>query len=276
MKHLCILSFFLLIGQLLLGQENEYASIVSDRPGQTFSANVLEKGVLQAQLGYSFFNKSIFFGSHPAGGKLKNSLVDLNLRFGLSNRIELNFYTGMSYETEIFQARPSSRRKPSVEYDSYPLNPSLGVRYQFSNNFSLHYTKTLDTQNQWGADVIDVKNGHLLRASFTFPVGENGDISSNLNAAMGKDDFLLGYTFNYSHSFGKLSAFVELFQPPMNAVGLFSITYNDLDYLSYDAGLAYQIRDIVLLDCSVGTIREGRYSKQFFLSVGATVNIPNK
>jgi hypothetical protein len=212
----------------------------SDRPGATFSANTVGQYVLQVQAGADVFqtqtNNVVYL--LPSGGSLQTDNLErlyatnTDLRFGLLDNFELmaSLSTARSYfenDLDTFYADPA-------------YTPSFLVRANVvnQNQFQLGLMGGLQlAQNDFVF--------YVARAMANWNWTEKSSLAANLSYTSSNfDSRQIGYTLNYSYSFGRLGLFIEnygnfIYQP---------INETWEPFLFFNAGAAYLLTPDFQLD----------------------------
>lgn len=274
MKRAVLIVFIVLAGGLS-AQTTEI--LTSDRPGQTFSANTVGKGVFQIQsgLGYDqFYFEDVTFrdeSNNPANTDLRvwGYFINTDLRYGLMERFEvgvnlISSHAGSEMEQDYLNYN-------SIQDGNFEALVSLRANLFSSKNFNLAAL----------ASGIITEPTFLVRTGLagSFDINSNNSLSANLFYIFGDTPGLdpLLFTLNYGYSFGKMGVFVEAF----GEVVLFSTVINEpLWRTFYDAGVWYLINDNFQVDFSLGTGINSEFkffdetkSTRFFSEIGLTYRI---
>ncbi len=237
-------------------------TIVSDRPGQTFSPNTVGKGVLQFQQGVGYFSYHYSQTMTPPSGDIfearfedDNLLWDNQIRYGISERWEVDAF--IAYRWSYFTFTPDEPQSdPGLNggtdrADDFS-NLGAGIRFNFldgkdgpltlawlasANFYSFGYYE------QSGFEYLDVR----YMAALEF--GDNNQLSSNIGYRGGNTMHSLLYTLNYSFNFSRFSTFVEMY----GDTRLDSDDFDDKStYLYFDFGATYLVCNALQLDVQAG------------------------
>ena len=199
----------------------------SDRPGQALSTNVVGKNVFQIQPGIDYFKNS------------KTYLPNSYFRYGISNRVELNYglaiVTGNSF----------------TQIAGFSIGTRISLSEKASNVTSaLQISANLPVENlEFGTQVIYTMGGNFTKnLGWTTNFGANFDDNFNTTGV---------YVFNLSYSISeKIGIFVEPFG-----------TFINNSNLAFDTGFYYLANNNFQLDFSLGD------NQGLFFGLGATFRI---
>jgi len=233
--------------------------LITDRPDQTESPNVVSKGYIQIETGAAyeaFKNNNI---------KIETTTYNTSLvRFGLLNNLELRLgWDFVENKTEIYN-NPIS----NINSGFSPLMLGIKISVSKENNWlpEIGLLGHIYLPFTAGSDYKPDSTGVDFRFAFAHTLSKNSSLSYNIGAAWGNDSPEASYV--YTIAFGqsitsKLGAYAELYGDlPEN---------NKANHL-WDAGLTYLINNNVQLDATVGSsITKGQ---DILLSAGVSFRIP--
>ncbi|WOD44791.1 transporter [Hwangdonia lutea] len=241
-------------------EKKELAPLITDRPDQTESPNVVPKRFLQVETGTSY--ESFKTNNIKTEDFTFNTTL---VRYGLLDNLELrlgwDFVEGKTKINGNTLNNISSGFNPLLlgvktsiakENGCFPEIGLLGHLY-------LPFTASTDYKPE--------TTGVDFRLAFAHTLSENTSLSYNLGAAWGNDSPEASYV--YTIAFG---------QSITNKLGAYAELYGDLPENSkanhlWDAGLTYLINNNVQLDATVGSsITKGQ---DILISAGVSFRIPS-
>lgn len=214
--------FFLLASTFAFGQE----ALISDRPGQTFSSQVLNKGSVQYQQGFEWRDFYSRFGDGTILVEQREVSADASLRFGLGS----NFEAGIAYKY-------LGRNNPifNDDFTAESGDPTLMLRAALpgsSERFS------------WAFIVQSSFSNLDYRLSASLNDGPWG-VSGNLGLYHDEfTDYSAQWTVLLSYNLPKYSIFAEVYGLSLNSA--------NRDYLAFDAGFNFLISPRFAWDIYVG------------------------
>lgn len=246
----CLFSFI----QKLVAQEPGGSPIITDRPTQTYSSYLVPKGAFQIESGMGY--SKVEFGTGFSGDQIYEqfTLNFLQLRYGISDQIELrlaqNFYVdrmrvgneksrGMGYvaPTWIGAKINIAREEGFVPQTSllleYVTDPFREVMDGDLINFRMNFSNTLSEKLAIGYGI-----GSLLPAKI--------------------NDFDFSYSVVGSYAFANgWGAFLEVYGTLRNE--------NQFNTHAIDFGLTYLVKENLQLDMYAGTSLLDRFDDVDFL-----------
>ncbi|MBQ0788372.1 MAG: transporter [Oceanihabitans sp.] len=233
--------------------------LITDRPDQTESPNVLRKGFLQVETGtfYETFEDN----------NIQNENFTYNttlVRFGLLDNLELrlgwNFTEGKTNINGKSTNNVTSGFKPLLLGIKTSIAKEKGVFPDIGLLGHLYLPFTAST------DYKPENTGVDFRFAFAHTLNENSSLSYNLGAAWGNDSPEASFVYTIAYGIGvteKIGAYAELYGdlPENNKANHF-----------WDAGFTYLISNNIQLDATIGTsITKGQ---DLLLSAGVSFRIP--
>jgi len=230
--------------------------IISDRPGISESSYTLEKSHFQLQSG--------LFSSYLKNNQ--SNTITNRLRFGLGKGFDLiaDFNYGFN------------RVENKVNNDFDPL--AIGFRkslctstngnqmaVQFTTGIPLSKTVNLVKRNPYASRFGFFLDQSINKINLAFNIGFEGTYT--------KDTYLLNSFYTVSFSTGKtLSPFIEIFgaTPSFDNFSLSELTVN------LDAGAAYVLSDVLLIDISAGITNLDKTHQGWILDFGFTWKVNTK
>lgn len=260
-KFICTVALTATSLSIFAQEQDTLDALITDRPDQTESPNVVPKGFLQVETGTSletFEDNNI---------KTENFTYNTTLvRFGLLDNLELR----LGWDFKEGTTKINGNKLDNVTSGFNPL--LLGIKTSIAKengcfpeigllgHLYLPFTASTDYKPE--------TTGVDFRFAFSHTLSENSSLSYNVGAAWGNDSSEAAYV--YTVSFGqsiteKLGAYAELYGDlPEN---------NKANHL-WDAGLTYLISNNVQLDATVGSsITKGQ---DLLLSAGVSFRVPSK
>lgn len=254
------LAFYAIITMSNAQEQNTSESLITDRPDQTESANIVSKGFIQIETGAAFetFKDNII--------KIKNTTYNTTLvRYGLLNNVELrlgwDFTESKTRMNNIYNNITSGfsplllgiKTSIAKENNWFPEIALLGHLY-------LPFTA--------GSDYKPDTTGVDFRFAFAHTLNEKSNLSYNLGAAWGNDSSEASYIYTIAYGYSiteKIGAYAEIYGDfPENSKA------NHL----WDAGFTYLFSNNLQVDATVGTsITKGQ---DLLLSAGVSYRIPLK
>lgn len=254
MRQLLLCISLFLISIAAIAQESTSEPLITDRPTQSASAFLLTQGQFQIETGYLFTDTDF--------GLSVNSFAAA-LRYGISDKLELNFIQGaVKSRLELLGGSSSS----DLEF----VPTTIGLRaHLFDAKGALPQASLLATVS--GGLLSDVETGteYAIRFNMSHSIGENWSLGYNFGAGYydegdsvtGLATFVVGRTIA-----GGLSAFAEIYGFfPDFAQSTFEIDY----------GLTYLINNDMQVDIYTGTGVSDSLTSTLF-GLGFSVRIPKK
>jgi len=263
MKYNILCFIFCLVGTFSFAQMEEEESLVTDRPDQTESANIVQPGALQIETGFaSEFDRE---------GDLKTNYLSANnmlLRLGVIKNLELRLIWDIGKLTNKFNGNTISEvgglqplaigAKIGIYQDK-----EAGIDFAFMGHLTLPYFGKEEFRPE---DVVPD-----FRLAFSHPINDNMGMS--YNAGLGWAPSPTSNTFEefgiYTVALGfgiteKLSAFVENY----------GFIFGDFDFdVRIDAGVTYLVNPNLQFDVSGGLGLTSNAPDGFF-SAGVSFLIP--
>lgn len=217
------LLIFLFAGLSLHGQQ----AMRSDRPGQSFSSQVLNKGAIQWQQGFEWRDYYLNNAGAPLVVQQRRLNADLALRYGLGYDIEL----GMNY-------RYGGLNTPLLndDFEWEGNNPALMLRAALPGSNGSTFDWAFIVQSSF--DNLDYR---LSASIYDGPWGFTG------NLGLYHDEFI-EYTAQWSvllaYSRQNYGIFAEVYGLSLNSA--------NSDYLAFDAGFTFNISQSLVWDIYAG------------------------
>lgn len=233
--------------------------LITDRPDQTESPNVLQKGFLQVETG------SFFESFEDKNIKKENFTYNTTLvRFGLLDNLELrlgwDFTEGKTKINGNATNNVTSGFNPLLLGIKTSIAKEKGVFPEIGLLGHLYLPFTAST------DYKPENTGVDFRFALAHTLNENSSLSYNLGAAWGNDSPEASFVYTIAYGIGvteKLGAYAELYGDlPEN---------NKANHL-WDAGLTYLISKNIQLDTTIGT--SFTKGQDLLLSAGVSFRIP--
>lgn len=252
-----LLFFFFAIISLSAQEKNSLEALITDRPDQTESPNVMLKGFLQVETGlaYESFKEN----------NIKTEATTFNtslLRYGLLDNLELRL--GWDYtEGKINTIN-------NVTNGFSPLLIGVKVSIAKETEKSPEIGLLVHTSHPFFAaeDYKTKSTGVDFRFAFAHTLSEKSSLSYNLGMAWNGESTSANYLYTLAYGYSvseKIGAYVELYGNLEEGA--------QSDYL-WDAGLTYLISNNVQLDATVGTsITKGQ---DLLISGGISFRLPKK
>ena len=270
---LLVLAILFMYQIQVYSQGNEPGEIVTDRPDQTESADILLPGYYQFEGGVNYERKSedriFFFGVSTLTEQY--TTVPALLRIGVFENFELRIATIYTYDTykSYYPAGVISTFSTYTSYGFLPLE--LGTKIKLTDE-SKYIPKSafLFTVNipEIAGPAYD-NNGSTaeFRVALSKTLSERFSVGMNLGAEYGgSNDNAVGlYTLSLAGEIYKnLGGFVEVY-------GNFADGSEPYHYV--DGGLTYKILKNLQIDFSAGTLYSDEIS-DFFIGGGISVRLP--
>ena len=272
-KTLLALAFLFAFQVQGYSQSNDPGDIVTDRPDQTESADILQPGYYQFEVGINYERKSedrIFYsGIHTITEKY--TTAPALLRIGVFENFEFRIATVYTYNTRKIDYPPgvisTGTSSPSAGY--LPLE--LGTKIKMTDE-SQYIPKTAFL---FSASIPEIASGDFdnngstaeFRVLLSKTLSERFSLGMNLGAEYGgSSDNAVGlYTLSLAGEIHKnLGGFVEVY-------GNFADGSEPFHYV--DGGLTYKIMKNLQIDFSAGTLYSDDIS-DFFIGGGISVRLP--
>ncbi len=268
----------LMMPKLGLAQEGktEIPGFNSDRPGFSYSAQVLPKGALTLQSGF-LYNFPTEYDLGLTSYKTSSFLSDHLIRYGLLNRIELG--AGFAYNTtrteRLLRVTHASAENSTVKTLTAPTFIVRGqVLEEHDKVPAVNLQYQVDVARNINADEAMFRNSdrtttqHTARLSIAKSYNNLG-LATNINVPLdgGRD---LNYTINVSYSFFNGGIFGEVFGPFENGL---NEDGESIPVVSWNTGMWYRLSKTVRLDLGGGHF--AGFDGNFFAAVGATFNLRN-
>ncbi|PWK20675.1 outer membrane putative beta-barrel porin/alpha-amylase [Xanthomarina spongicola] len=235
--------------------------LITDRPDQTESPNVVSKGYIQIETGAAyeaFKNNNI---------KIETTTYNTSLvRFGLLNNLELRLgWDFVENKTEIYN-NPIS----NINSGFSPLMLGIKISVSKENNWlpEIGLLGHIYLPFTAGSDYKPDSTGVDFRFAFANSLSEKSSLSYNLGVAWGNDSPEASYLYTIAYGYKlteKICGYAEIYGDfPENSKA------NHL----CDAGITYLITNNLQLDATFGTsITKGQ---DLMISAGLSYRIPSK
>ena len=227
---------FLLI---VIQASNIYSQILTDRPSQTDSPFVIEKGNIQIESGINIQEIQSDI----------NSLIRIGIFDGLELRINSNY---------IINDEISFQKKSS--FDDFEIGSKFRIIEKTENKFNISFLTYLSIPT--APEVFSYNEyGFLNKLLFSHNLTSDTKIGYNIgyNKFNNYDD-LLKYSFIYVKTLSSFSIFFELY----------GNSSTDLSSLNFDSGLIYLLDNDRQFDLSIG---KGLNNDLFFFNLGFSFRI---
>ena len=227
---------FLLI---LIQASNIYSQILTDRPSQTDSPFVIEKGNIQIESGIN----------------IQEIQSDINslIRIGIFDGFELRINSNYIINDEISFQKKSS-------FDDFEIGSKFRIIEKTENKFNISFLTYLSIPT--APEVFSYNEyGFFNKLLFSHNLTSDTKIGYNI----GYDKFinydgLFTYSLIYGKTLGSFSTFFELF----------GNSSSDSSNLNFDSGLTYLIDDDSQFDITIG---KGLNNDLFFVNLGFSFRI---
>ena len=249
---------FLFLSVLMKAQEESMPEIITDRPDQTESPSLVQKGYFQVETGFS--HEELDQGRFSEKTTAYNTTL---VRIGLLSNLELRL--GMDYiksrlETRSFQMEETGfvpllvGAKVGIA-EARGLFPEIGLIGHIFLPFTAH------------KDLKPVTTGVDFRFAFTHDISEKSDLSYNLGAEWVGDTSEATYIYTLAYGY-------EL----LNNLGIFAELYggipeDDRAQHHWDAGLTYLLKPNLQFDAYFGTGIDAR--QEVLYGAGLSLRLPN-
>mgnify|MGYP001160093616 FL=1 len=227
---------FLLI---VIQASNIYSQILTDRPSQTDSPFVIEKGNIQIESGINIQEIQSDI----------NSLIRIGIFDGLELRINSNY---------IINDEISFQKKSS--FDDFEIGSKFRIIEKTENKFNISFLTYLSIPT--APEVFSYNEyGFLNKLLFSHNLTSDTKIGYNIgyNKFTNYDD-LLKYSFIYVKTLSSFSIFFELY----------GNSSTDFSSLNFDSGLIYLLDNDRQFDLSIG---KGLNNDLFFFNLGFSFRI---
>ena len=227
---------FLLI---VIQASNIYSQILTDRPSQTDSPFVIEKGNIQIESGINIQEIQSDI----------NSLIRIGIFDGLELRINSNY---------IINDEISFQKKSS--FDDFEIGSKFRIIEKTENKFNISFLTYLSIPT---APEVFSYNEYGFINKLLFSHNLTSDIKIGYNIGYNKFtsyDDLLKYSFIYFKTLSSFSIFFELYGD----------SSTDLSSLNFDSGLIYILDNDRQFDLSIG---KGLNNDLFFFNLGFSFRI---
>ena len=229
------LLFLLIVIQV----SNIYSQILTDRPSQTDSPFVIEKGNIQIESGINIQEIQSDI----------NSLIRIGIFDGLELRINSNY---------IINDEISFQKKSS--FDDFEIGSKFRIIEKTENKFNISFLTYLSIPT---APEVFSYNEYGFLNKLLFSHNLTSDIKIGYNIGYNKFtsyDDLLKYSFIYVKTLSSFSIFFELYGD----------SSTDLSSLNFDSGLIYILDNDRQFDLSIG---KGLNNDLFFFNLGFSFRI---
>ena len=227
---------FLLI---VIQASNIYSQILTDRPSQTDSPFVIEKGNIQIESGIN----------------IQEIQSDINslIRIGIFDGFELRINSNYIINDEISFQKKSS-------FDDFEIGSKFRIIEKTENKFNISFLTYLSIPT--APEVFSYNEyGFFNKLLFSHNLTSDTKIGYNIgyNKFTSYDD-LLKYSFIYVKTLSSFSIFFELYGD----------SSTDLSSLNFDSGLIYILDNDRQFDLSIG---KGLNNDLFFFNLGFSFRI---
>ena len=227
---------FLLI---VIQASNIYSQILTDRPSQTDSPFVIEKGNIQIESGIN----------------IQEIQSDINslIRIGIFDGFELRINSNYIINDEISFQKKSS-------FDDFEIGSKFRIIEKTENKFNISFLTYLSIPT--APEVFSYNEyGFINKLLFSHNLTSDTKIGYNIgyNQFTNYDD-LLKYSFIYVKTLSSFSIFFELY----------GNSSTDFSSLNFDSGLIYLLDNDRQFDLSIG---KGLNNDLFFFNLGFSFRI---
>jgi len=229
----------------------------TDRPGQALNSKTCGMLAFQIQTGLNFEKNVVGIDNSRSG-----YFVPTNLRFGLTNKIELNTSFYYKSEKSITIAGP-------VNSKGFP-SPEIGMRYAFMSGERWKPSMALQSNMRFASKKGTYTQSKLGSSFFLATSNEFHKISLNTNLGIiFSGDGLLKPNYSYVLNLGfalsdKWGAFIEGF-------GLFNSLQNTTNKgLKGDAGFSFRPIKYLQFDLFGGWLAELNSNEHWFIEGGVS------
>lgn len=250
--------FFLMLSLSTMAQEEAVKEIITDRPDQTESPSLVQKGYFQLETG--FFQENLDSGITSEKTTGYNTTL---LRIGLLDNLEMRIGTDyVKNRWEVSGSEFSSTgfvplmlgAKVGITKEQ-GLLPEIGIIGHIFLPFFAH------------EDLKPAATGVDFRFAFTHKLSETADLSYNLGAEWDGNSSEATYIYTLAYGF-------DLF----DNLGMFAELYGDFPedgkaQHHWDAGLTYLLKPNLQLDAYFGTGIEAQ--QEVLYGAGLSLRLPN-
>ena len=224
---------------LIFQSSTIYSQIISDRPSQTDSPLVIDKGYIQIETGISVEEIQSDI----------NSLVRIGVFDGFELRINSNY---------IINDEISFQKKSS--FDDFEIGSKFRILENDEKNTNIGFLTYLSIPTS--PEVFSYNEyGFLNKLLFSHNLTYDSEIAYNIGYnKFSNYDGLFTYSLIYGKSLGSFSTFFELF----------GNSSSNNSNLNFDSGLTYIIDDDRQFDLSIG---KGLNNNLFFVNLGFSFRI---
>jgi len=224
---------------LIFQSSTIYSQIISDRPSQTDSPLVIDKGYIQIETGISVEEIQSDI----------NSLVRIGVFDGFELRINSNY---------IINDEISFQKKSS--FDDFEIGSKFRILENDEKNTNIGFLTYLSIPT--APEVFSYNEyGFLNKLLFSHNLTYDSEIAYNIGYnKFSNYDGLFTYSLIYGKSLGSFSTFFELF----------GNSSSNNSNLNFDSGLTYIIDNDRQLDLSIG---KGLNNDLFFVNLGFSFRI---
>ena len=224
---------------LIFQSSTIYSQIISDRPSQTDSPLVIDKGYIQIETGISVEEIQSDI----------NSLVRIGVFDGFELRINSNY---------IINDEISFQKKSS--FDDFEIGSKFRILENNEKNTNIGFLTYLSIPTS--PEVFSYNEyGFLNKLLFSHNLTYDSEIAYNIGYnKFSNYDGLFTYSLIYGKSLGSFSTFFELF----------GNSSSNNSNLNFDSGLTYIIDDDRQFDLSIG---KGLNNNLFFVNLGFSFRI---
>ena len=224
---------------LIFQSSTIYSQIISDRPSQTDSPLVIDKGYIQIETGISVEEIQSDI----------NSLVRIGVFDGFELRINSNY---------IINDEISFQKKSS--FNDFEIGSKFRILENDEKNTNIGFLTYLSIPT--APEVFSYNEyGFLNKLLFSHNLTYDSEIAYNIGYnKFSNYDGLFTYSLIYGKSLGSFSTFFELF----------GNSSSDNSNLNFDSGLTYIIDNDRQLDLSIG---KGLNNDLFFVNLGFSFRI---
>ena len=224
---------------LIFQSSTIYSQIISDRPSQTDSPLVIDKGYIQIETGISVEEIQSDI----------NSLVRIGVFDGFELRINSNY---------IINDEISFQKKSS--FDDFEIGSKFRILENDEKNTNIGFLTYLSIPT--APEVFSYNEyGFLNKLLFSHNLTSGSEIAYNIGYnKFSNYDGLFTYSLIYGKSLGSFSTFFELF----------GNSSSNNSNLNFDSGLTYIIDNDRQLDLSIG---KGLNNDLFFVNLGFSFRI---
>lgn len=267
-KTLLVLTILFMCQIEVYSQGNDPGDIVTDRPDQTESADILQPGYFQLEGGFTYMNATWTFPDNDIKLDYNSYTSGGLIRIGVFKSAELRIGPTFLYDKIKLSSQGSVNTQEGESSGFLPLQLGTKIKLIEESKYmpSTAFLFTASIPAISSGDYDNFVSTAEFRVLLSKTLTDRFSLGMNLGAEYGGSDHAVGlYTLSLAGEIYKnLGGFIEVY-------GNLADGSEPLHYV--DGGLTYRIMKNLQIDLSAGTLYSDEIS-DFFIGGGISVRLP--